>query len=259
MKRYNNIEEVGTVYKTKQYNIFKIMKDNRDLRKVKELSKKMNLSKEYPFNTPIIVNEKMQVIDGQHRLFLAKGVEKYVYFIQVKGATIDDVIDMNTIKNEWKVQDFIKSYSNRGNVYYKIIQDLQNKHKDEVELSAISILALMTSDGKLISENVLREGRLVFDVKDAWNNWYSNYPKYLDIVNVLKRMNKNGYAQKYCISSFVIMFNNEHYDHEHFLKQLEKYSYMFKTSIYNRKYFLEIFEDIYNYNSRKRPLRLFQQ
>ena len=258
MKRFNHVEQVGVVYKTKQYNIFRIMKDNRDLRKVKELSKKMNLSKEYPFNTPIIVNEKMQVIDGQHRLFLTKGVEKYVYFIQVKGATIDDVIDMNTIKNEWKIQDFVKSYSNRGNKYYKIVEDLQNKYRSEVELSPISILTLMSTDGKVPSEYIIKEGRLTYNIADSWNAWDENYPKYLDVVNVLKKLNKKGYSQKHCISSLVILFNNEHYNHEHFIKQLEKYSYMFKTTIYNRKYFLEIFEDIYNYNSRKRPIRLFK-
>lgn len=249
------MKKVAEVFETKKYDLFKIMEGNRDLRKIEELEKRMINTQGYPFYTPIIINEEYEIVDGQHRYFLCKRNNLPIQFIFIKNVGIEGVININITNNKWVLSDYFKSYADRGNGYYKMIYNL--KTKDTIGLSEIGILSLTTTDGKIYSEKVIKEGKLVFNIVDAWNNWYNNYEKYVDVVNVLKSQNKTGYIQKYCITSLVTMFNNEHYNHEHFLKQLEKYSGMFKTSVYSKKYFLEIFEDIYNYNSRKRPIRLF--
>lgn len=246
---------VGQILETTDYNMFNIMKGNRDLRKISDLEKRMNNTKGYPFYLPIIVNDKFEIIDGQHRYFLCEKHNKPIRFIKQEDANIEDIITINIANNKWLLSDYIKSHADRGNGYYQMVYNL--KIKSEVELGDISILSLMTTDGKIYGENYLKSGKLVLDPTKSMMNWYDNYPKYLDIVNILKSKNIGGYTQKYCVCSLVTMFNNENYNHEHFLKQLEKYSYMFNTKIYSKKYFLEIFENIHNYNSRKRPLRLF--
>ena len=58
---------INQVIKTNDYNTFKVMPGNRPVNKlhVRRLSKSME---EKHLMSPILVNEKMQVIDGQHRL-----------------------------------------------------------------------------------------------------------------------------------------------------------------------------------------------
>jgi hypothetical protein len=65
----NKIKEVNKVYKTKDYNLFNFRPDNRPIIQshVKELMDSMT-KHGWEQGSYVVVNEKMEVIDGQHRL-----------------------------------------------------------------------------------------------------------------------------------------------------------------------------------------------
>ena len=68
------------IQKSKDYNIFKTLTGNREL----NISHKEKLKKSFKENyliSPIIINEKYEIIDGQHRFNAARELGYYVYYI----------------------------------------------------------------------------------------------------------------------------------------------------------------------------------
>ena len=82
------VQEVNKVYKTNDLSIFKQIGGNRvpNLQHIKRLSQSISV---YGMKcNPILVNEQMEVIDGQHRLAAAKEANSFVYFVVVKGLSL---------------------------------------------------------------------------------------------------------------------------------------------------------------------------
>ena len=55
---------------------------------------------------PILVNEKMEVLDGQHRLEAAKKLSLPVYYIVQKDAQDMDMVLLNANQRTWKLADY---------------------------------------------------------------------------------------------------------------------------------------------------------
>ena len=62
----------------------------------------------------ILVNEKMQVIDGQHRLISAIKNKTFIYYIIAKGYDLEEVKALNMQQKNWSTDDFLYSYANMG-------------------------------------------------------------------------------------------------------------------------------------------------
>ncbi len=82
MAKYSNHvqtgKEVNKVYQTSDLSIFKQIEGNRvpNLQHIKRLADSIRV---YGMKcNPILVNERMEVIDGQHRLMAAKEAESFV-------------------------------------------------------------------------------------------------------------------------------------------------------------------------------------
>lgn len=82
-------------YKTNDYSIFKSIMGNRtiNLKNVNNIIN--NIKKNGLLPTVIIVNEKMEVIDGQHRLQALKELNLPVYYQIKEGLSINDCIAYN--------------------------------------------------------------------------------------------------------------------------------------------------------------------
>lgn len=105
---------------------------------------------------PILVNEKMEIIDGQHRLEAAKRLGIPIYFIIKAGAGSDEVMQLNLRRGGWTVYDFIGFYAaNNYSSYVKL-----NGYADQYKNVSIIDIAMCLSDSK--SRNIqrpLREGK----------------------------------------------------------------------------------------------------
>lgn len=85
------------IFRTNKYEIFKQLKGNREV-SPKRISKIINSIKEvgYIIN-PIIVNEKMEVIDGQGRLEALRILKMPVDYIIQDGIGIKECISIKLI------------------------------------------------------------------------------------------------------------------------------------------------------------------
>jgi len=106
------------ILSTKDYNLFKKMVGNRptQLFRVKKILK--SIEKVGYITNPIIVNDKMEIIDGQARFEALKQLNLPIDYIIVNNAGIKECISMNTYNSNWKEMDYINSYANVGNINY---------------------------------------------------------------------------------------------------------------------------------------------
>lgn len=115
--------------KTKDYSIFKFILSNRevDVNHVKRLAKSIQRNN-LLYIRPLICNEEMMLIDGQHRLEAAKSIGAEVYYMKIKGLTKADIAVLNSAQKNWTRADFVNFYALEGNEHYKMLAAWMDKY-----------------------------------------------------------------------------------------------------------------------------------
>lgn len=167
------------VFETKDYSIFKLIKGNRAINK-KHVSKLAFNMINYGWEgTPIEVNRKMQIIDGQHRYEAAKIAGIAIPYFINRNANIETCVRENIDRKNWSYADYINRYIIEGNKNYEMLEDLKKKYNttNDQTLRALNIGASnrqKIKDGSLKitvemynkADRTLRKSK---DIKDALN------------------------------------------------------------------------------------------
>ena len=103
------------IYKTGELCKFKRLLGNRDITESRVSAIIDSIEKVGYQPVPILVNEKMEVIDGQGRLEACKRLGLPIYYIVKNGIGIDECMSMNIKMQNWTIYDFIKSRAEQGN------------------------------------------------------------------------------------------------------------------------------------------------
>ena len=118
--------KIGNIYETTNYDKFVIYNWNRDISKnILNRIHKSVIENGWKVE-PIIVNEELGIIDGQHRFTYAKEHNLPLYYIIIKGLTKDDCQMMNAVRTNWQQMDYIKFYSAQGNTNYSNLMILDS-------------------------------------------------------------------------------------------------------------------------------------
>lgn len=104
------------IQRTTNYKIFKKLSGNRDIdqtnyRKILNSIKLNNLLE----CRPILVTENMEVIDGQHRLEVAKALGLEIFYTIKEDHDPKDMILLNTAQKGWCLDDYLNYYASQGN------------------------------------------------------------------------------------------------------------------------------------------------
>ena len=122
--------------KTKDYDKFIFRLDNReriDQGHVKRLVTSIQ-SRNMLDMRPINVNEKMEILDGQHRLLAAKELGVYIYYTIEKTIEIPDIILLNTMK-AWGDKDYLNYYLKHGKEEYAKLNTFMAENKLELRVA----------------------------------------------------------------------------------------------------------------------------
>lgn len=143
---------------TNNYEIFKIIKENREINYNKVMNLKSRLIEDKRQIIPIICNSNMEIIDGQHRFQALKELEwEVMYYIDDKVKT-KDLITINNTQKKWSLNDYIHFYASSGNSYYEKIEILIKKYYD------LPLRAIMCAIGNGVykHERYLKSGQIEF-------------------------------------------------------------------------------------------------
>lgn len=136
---------VGQIFETDDYDFFKPLKGNRDVGNVKAIQKSIE-DVGYMLD-PILVNEKHEVVDGQHRLEALKTMGIPVKFMIQEGIGLKECQAMNTGQRNWGALDYIKSYAVTGNANYVRLLSLYSKYGKAFGLDGIIGIAYHPKEG----------------------------------------------------------------------------------------------------------------
>ena len=109
------------IHTTTDYDQFKYIAGNRDVvdAHVRSLSEQITIK---DFQIPIIVNEKMEVCEGQHRLEAYKALNVPVTYIIKEGLDIFDIRKLNSVSRKWTMEEYLMSHVKLGNKQYEILE-----------------------------------------------------------------------------------------------------------------------------------------
>lgn len=111
------------IEKTTNYDKFRTIKGNRELNRtyLNKLTRSVEENNLLEAN-PIIVNERFQVLDGQHRLEVARRLEIPIFYVIVPTGSIKEIQMLNSNVRGWTMLNFLDSYIDRGNENYMLLK-----------------------------------------------------------------------------------------------------------------------------------------
>ncbi|BGE83299.1 ParB N-terminal domain-containing protein [Staphylococcus petrasii] len=224
---------VNEVFKTDDLDMFKFTKFNRNVLFTDEM---LEQAKE-GFISPIIVNEYMVVIDGQHRLEHAKKAGVPIEYIIKPGLNEHDIVRMNTTQRKWNMVNYIESYANQGSEEYVSLLNLLNK-KYAGATVVISVARNQTTSTGV--DKLIKSGSFEFINFEETLNFLKYYEKFRKETDTPKRT-KPALA-------LYSLFRIEGFDGDRLIRKVlqKKFDDDLRTKGYNLTEVLKEFIDKYN-------------
>jgi hypothetical protein len=131
-----------TVKETKNYTIFQKHAHNRELTEgnVLKIMRSLQVKNLLEYR-PILVDAKMRIIDGQHRLEAAKRLDIPVYYQMQEELIPSDIIQFNDKSKPWAREDYLNFWCTEGNVQYIKLKNFMDKNKISLSTS-LAVLGL---------------------------------------------------------------------------------------------------------------------
>lgn len=228
------------VYTTNDYSIFKRLPGNRDIPESR-ISKIVESIQSIGWvHNPIIVNEKMEVIDGQGRLTALQRLKMPVEYVVAPGAGNKECIYMNMNMVNWKLPDFVKSYAEQGNENYQRLLSLMERYANG-NLNIISTALYRISKAKLRD---IKEGTLQLTEEQ----YKAAIPRLEYIKPLLDKLDPKKLPGSIIMlmQTLVYYYDYEEVDKERLAYSVEKYIYNATPWVLNTDCEREV-ENAYNY------------
>ena len=109
------------IHSTSDYGIFKILKGNRAVSEL-HVRRLAEAIKEKDLQIPIIVDDNLYILDGQHRLEAYKIVGKPVPYIIKSKFDLADVRAVNSVSRKWTLTEYLMSFCKLGKKDYQLLE-----------------------------------------------------------------------------------------------------------------------------------------
>ena len=240
---YKSSVAITKVFYEINYSKFELFDDNRNINDahVEALMKSMKKSGQL---MAIIVNEHMQVMDGQHRLKACEGLNIPVAYIVCVGGNSRQIALINNTQKGWATSDYLKHFSHdswRNHAEYKKIIIFEKDYK----LSHTVCMCLLSdnlSHGRRWDIGVMKafkEGNFKIKNLERAQTLAAQLLKFKSFVPNLVRI------VKFCIA-FIKVSQLKGFNLELAYKQIKKNSNKFDKCV-NQEDWVEAFVDAYNY------------
>lgn len=141
------------IHQTDNYDQFKMVEGNRPInqRHVKNLMASL-MKQNLLASNPVIVNERLEVIDGQHRLEAAKSLGLPVTYIVVDRWGLPQVQILNAHNRQWQPEDYLNSYIQRGYVEYEALKEFIDNYGFSISIALGLLGNFQARPGELLRE-----------------------------------------------------------------------------------------------------------
>lgn len=232
MVKYSN-----QVHTTTDYFLFKPIDGNRSKNLLHINRLKKSMQDHYLF-TVIIVNEKYEIIDGQHRFDVIQELRLPLNYIVCKGYGLSEVHILNQNSKNWQAGDYLEGYCKLGYSHYIQFKKFMDKH--EINIQIAMVLLSGGVDGGAMTK-LFYSGD--FKVKDISQS-----------ETTMEKLHMCGkyfpqYKMRWFVFAMVKLLNNPKFEFIEFLQKLKTQPTALQVCNDVNQY-VSLIEEIYNYRRR---------
>lgn len=230
--------------KTNDYSIFREIHGNRKINqghvnRLKEAIERKNLLPYFP----ILLNEEMEVIDGQHRLTAAIQLGYDIYYEKVPGLRIEDVMSINTNSKSWGIRDFIDSWITLDKPDYDTLKTFMELYDMPPTISAALLMGSTYLQGGADVSRRVKSGE--FKVGSL-----AQAEKIGDRLNELKKFAAFPVTKdREFVLAVTKLSKNEKFEFERLISKMQLHGLQIEKRP-SEKYYLIQIEELYNWNAK---------
>lgn len=230
------------VHTTKDYSLFKTLNGNRDVNQLHLTRLKESIKKNH-LTTIIMVNEKFEIIDGQHRFLISQELKLPINYIISKNYGLNEVQILNANMKNWQTMDYVNGYCDLGYKDYEIYRDFVADYGFQNQTAILLLSGEQLSGNDISAGSKFKEG--LFKVKDL-----SNAKRMADKLKMIEPYYK-GFMRRSFILAIYGMFKNKNFEFTEFLAKLKQQPTTLQDCT-NVSQYKSLIEEIYNYRRREK-------
>jgi hypothetical protein len=246
---------VGHVCQTMDYSLFNTLKGNRNINQAHLYRLTKSIGEQYLLS-PIVVNERFEIIDGQHRFNAAKANNLPINYIIAPGYGLREVQVLNAGQINWKNEDYLKAYCDMGLQPYIRFRDFTKRWPDFKFAAAFAIacqrhsfatntnakqVKSSTNKAGSVHNNIFSTGKMVLAddaIAEKTARQISDFKPYYP-----------DYNRVTFVQAMLGVFSLEQYDHEKMFQKLKLQPNALVNCVSVKQY-RQLLTEIYNYRSR---------
>lgn len=240
MKTQPLVMQGTEVHTTTDYFLFKPIDGNRNKNALHLNRLKKSITEHYLF-TVIIVNERYEIIDGQHRFECVKDLGLPLNYIVCKGYGLNEVQILNQNSKTWNADDYLTGYCNLKNENYLIYKEFKEKYQFGHNECMSMLTGINMNGGTLF--NAFKDG--TFKVTNL-----VNAEKEAEQIWMLEDLYK-GFKRRAFIYAMLCLFDKPQFDFSEFLQKIKKQPSALKDCV-DIKQYISLIEEIYNYRRHEK-------
>ena len=239
----DNITIFGNIMVTENYDMFKKIGGNRKINKA-NYAKIVKSMKEEQLIIPIVVNEKYEIIDGQHRFTACKDLGKPVYFYMVRGYGLDQVKRANIASSNWKKENYLDMFVAEGNEIYKEFEEIKERYDLNIS-NLLKIFAIVQEKQNARVGYEFENGTFTLDGK-------------MEVLRFLTALEDFNFFKFYKSNNFLIAFTRlyfkSEYDHDKMKTKLITHRNSLEKRSTSDEYLVLLCNRIYSFGVTKNPI-----
>lgn len=228
--------------KTTNYDQFVLRSDNRErlcqnhIERLKASIRARNLLE----MRPIIVNESLEVLDGQHRLEAAKALGVEIYYLIEKQLKAEDIITLNVAKS-WGMADYLNFYCKNGHKEYQKLNAF-------MDAQGISLkIAIHLANGRSHKGyHDFKAGKFLFD-EDLSSQCFDVCWQSIDTIKKINGVSHYAHSARFW-QALILLTTHPDFDPTKWDKNLQMMANRIGAKATMQDY-LKLFENIYNWHN----------
>lgn len=162
------------VHVTMNYDKFRFIDGNRDVEYLANLRKSIKTHGWY--RQPILVNERFEIIEGQHRFTVCKELGLPIEYIIQPGLVAEDCAPLNTGRTNWRTKNYAHLHAVKS-VDFMYFEELLNQFHFSPRVTLVAIGSSLTGGGvsKVVKDGTLTCGSEEYDKGSRTLRWLSQF------------------------------------------------------------------------------------